>query len=347
MTAPQVSGPSEPGLVVIGASAGGVETLRRVVGGLPADLRAAVCVVLHLAPGSPSALAGILDRLGPLSCRTAAHGAPLRAGEIVVAPPDRHLLVTDGRSELTVGPHENGHRPSVDVLFRSAAAATGRRVVGVVLSGTRDDGTAGLAAIKAHGGAAIVRDPDEALYAGMPASALAHVSVDAVVSSDRIAGVIVGMVSGEHGSIAATPNDPGQTRLGGEPVISVSHEYRGVVSEYQDAGLTHWRSQVGHRHSPASLADAQAEGVEATLWAAVRALKDRHSLLERMTVQLEERDLPPSARSLERRANEFGEQGRAVRQTVNRAGEMTLGKIADDDERDRHQTEESLDANRR
>ena len=247
MTARQVSGPSEPALVVIGASAGGVETLKRVVGGLPADLPAAVCVVLHLAPGSPSALAGILDRLSPLPCRTAGHGAPLRAGEIVVAPPDRHLLITDGRCELTVGPRENGHRPSVDVLFRSAAAATGRRVVGVVLSGTRDDGTVGLAAIKAQGGATIVQDPDEALYAGMPASALAHVSVDAVASSDRIAGVIVGMVSGERGSIAPTRDDSRQTRLGAEPVMSVSHEHGGGVSECQDAGLTQRRCRAGHR----------------------------------------------------------------------------------------------------
>lgn len=342
MTARQVSGPSEPGLVVIGASAGGVETLRRVVRGLPADLRAAVCVVLHLAPGSPGALAGILDRLGPLPCRTAGHGAPLRAGEILVAPPDRHLLITDGRAELTVSPRENGHRPSVDVLFRSAAAAKGRRVVGVVLSGTRDDGTAGLAAIKAHGGATIVQDPDEALYAGMPASALAHVSVDEVATSDRIAGVIAGMVNGERRSIAATPNAPGAIRLEGEPVRSVSHEYGGGVSEYRDAGLTHWRGRAGRRYSPTSLADNQAK---TTLWAGVRAVKNRHSLLERTTVPLEERDLPRAVRSLDRHAKEVGEQVPAGRDGVSRVAETTWRKIADD-EIDRHETEESLDASR-
>lgn len=140
-------------------------------------------------------LAEILNRVGPLPCRPAADGEPLRAGEVVVAPPDRHLVISDGLAKLTVGPQENGHRPSVDVLFRSAAAARDGRVVGVVLSGTRDDGTAGLAAIKANGGSAIVQDPNDALYPGMPASAIAHVAVDAIARADEIPGVIVRLVS--------------------------------------------------------------------------------------------------------------------------------------------------------
>jgi two-component system, chemotaxis family, protein-glutamate methylesterase/glutaminase len=336
----------EPGLVVIGASAGGVETLRRVVGGLPADLSAAVCVVLHLAPGSPSALAGILNRVGPLPCRAAVDGESLRAGEVIVAPPDRHLVVVDGRVQVKVGPRENGHRPSVDVLFRSAASAKDGRVVGVVLSGTRDDGTAGLAVIKANGGAAIVQDPDDALYAGMPTSALAHVSVDAVATSDEIPGVIVRMVSEERRQLVKASHNPGHSRLGGEPVISICPECGGVLSEYHDAGLTQWRCGVGHRYSPASLADAQAEGVEATLWAAVRALEDRHALLARMAAQLVERDLVRSARSLERRAREAGEQAQAVRETVSRAAKTTLRSLADDGEIDPHETEEALDADR-
>src|SRR5579884_3723136 len=167
-------------LVVMGASAGGVEALRRVVAGLPAELPAAICIVLHLAPDSPSALPKILERAGALPCRAASDGEPLEPGSVLVAPPDRHLVVEDGRVRLTVGPRENGHRPAIDTLFRSAAAR-GDRVVGVVLSGTRDDGAAGLAVIKANGGGAIVQDPKEAMYAGMPRSALASVQVDAVV----------------------------------------------------------------------------------------------------------------------------------------------------------------------
>jgi two-component system, chemotaxis family, protein-glutamate methylesterase/glutaminase len=184
-------------LVVIGASAGGVEALKSVVAGLPPDLPAAVCIVLHISPDSPSALAGILRRAGRLPCRPAEDGDALAEGEILVAPPDRHLVVEDGRVHLTIGPRENHHRPSVDALFRSAALQRGEDVIGVILSGMRDDGTAGLAMIKSRGGATIVQDPADALYCGMPSSALEHVAVDAVVPSAAVAGAIAAMVNGQ------------------------------------------------------------------------------------------------------------------------------------------------------
>lgn len=201
-------------VVVIGASAGGVQTLVRVVRGLPANLRATICVVLHIAPGSPSALPSILRRAGVMPCRAAVDGEELRDGEILVAPPDRHLVVSDGHVLLTVGPPENGHRPAVDALFRSAATAQDGKVVGVILSGTRDDGTAGLAMIKSCGGMAIVQDPAEALYPGMPANALAHVQVDAVVPSDRIAETIVRVVNGDLDPVGSPSPNPGS---GGNP----------------------------------------------------------------------------------------------------------------------------------
>lgn len=198
-------------LVVIGASAGGVEVLTRVARGLPADLRAAICIVLHVAPGSPSMLAHILGRAGPLPCRSARDGERLRQGVIFVAPPDHHLMIEDGHVRVTSGPRENGHRPAIDVLFRSAAAAFGGRVVGVVLSGTRDDGSAGLAVIKASGGATIVQDPKEAMYSGMPASAIANVAVDAIVPSELVASTIAAMVRGEAPPLAAGPMIPNPT----------------------------------------------------------------------------------------------------------------------------------------
>lgn len=180
----------------MGASAGGVETLRRVVADLPTDLAAAVCVVLHISPGAPSALAAILQRAGSLPCRAVGDHETLHPGAILVAPPDRHVVIEDSHVALSAGPRENGHRPSVDALFRTAAESLGSRVIGVVLSGMRDDGTAGLAMIKAHGGLAVVQDPDDALYRGMPSSAIAHVEVDAVVPAARIAQTIVRMVGG-------------------------------------------------------------------------------------------------------------------------------------------------------
>lgn len=323
-----VAAPERHHIVVIGASAGGVETLQRVVRGLPSDLPATICIVLHLHPGSPSALAAILQRATALPCRTAVDGEPLRGGEILVAPPDRHFAVEDGHVRLTVGPRENGHRPSVDVLFRSAAAAQDGRVVGVVLSGTRDDGTAGLAVIKAHGGAAIVQDPEEALYGGMPANAIAHVHVDRVVPSDKVADAIVTMVNGGPNA-PSRPDNPGPRPLPGTPVVTACPECGGVLSENREAGVTQWRCKVGHRYSPESLADAQAESVEAAMWAAVRALEDRQALLDRMGTQLESRGHSRSAASFRRRAGEAARHAEVVRSALSDAASSTLVSIED------------------
>jgi two-component system chemotaxis response regulator CheB len=199
-------------LVVIGASAGGVEALKRVVSGIPPGLPAAVCVVLHLAPGSHSALAHILERAGPLPCCSAVDGAALRTAEIVVAPPDRHLVIEGRVARLTEEAPESGHRPAVNALFRSAAAARAGRVVGVILSGTQDDGAAGLAVIKERGGATIVQSPADALYPGMPTSALARVEADAVAPSDLIGEAIGAILRGE--APAAGTEFPAEHRAG-------------------------------------------------------------------------------------------------------------------------------------
>ncbi len=200
---------------MIGASAGGVDALKRLVAGLPADLPAAVCIVLHLAPGSPSALAGILDRAGPLPCRFADLDQSLHIGEVVVSPPDHHLEVEGGRVHLTAGAREDGHRPAINILFRTAAAARGSRVVGVILSGTMDDGAAGLAVIKAAGGATVVQSPEDAQYPGMPTSALANVSVDAVVPSKLMGETIAAIVKGDELPAAATPRSAPSTSRSG------------------------------------------------------------------------------------------------------------------------------------
>lgn len=177
-------------LVVVGASAGGVEALRAVVSTLPADFPGTVVVTMHLAAGSHSALAGILDRAGPLPARPARHGASLEPGTVYVARPDRHLLTEDGSLVLTQGPTENGHRPAVDATFRSAALTGGPKVIGVVLSGVLDDGAAGLRAIVDRGGLAVVQDPADALYSGMPENALALVDTEYVARAVEIGALL-------------------------------------------------------------------------------------------------------------------------------------------------------------
>lgn len=317
-------------LVVVGASAGGVGTLRLLVAGLPRDLPAALCIVLHTAPRGSSALASILQRAGRLKCRAAHDGDELEPGRILVAPPDRHLVI-DGRNvRLTLGPRENGHRPSVDTLFRSAAKAGDGRVIGVVLSGARDDGTAGLAMIKSHGGGAIVQDPDDALYAGMPASALAHVAVDAVVPAERLATAVADMVNGLTPPKPLPPHPPSSSNenpkgpLENTGVATVCPECGGVLEERSEAGMTQWRCRVGHRYSPESLTDAQAEGVEAALWAAARVLEDRVGLLSRIAHRAETRGEIRSARTFRRRAESAGSQAQLVREALSQAAPATL-----------------------
>ncbi|TWP50868.1 chemotaxis protein CheB [Lentzea tibetensis] len=178
--------PARRDLVVVGASAGGVEALTKFVASLPANLPAAVAVVLHMPSRGPSALHFILSRSGPLRCVPVSDGQPVRPGRVYVAPPDRHLVVSGEQLRLSDEPPALGHRPSVDVLFSSAARTRGARTIGVVLSGALADGTAGMVAIKSRGGVALVQDPVEARCSGMPLSVIRHVRVDHVLPVGEI-----------------------------------------------------------------------------------------------------------------------------------------------------------------
>jgi two-component system chemotaxis response regulator CheB len=175
-------------LVVVGASAGGVEALREFAAGLPGDLAASVLVVLHLPAGGTSALPAILSRSGPLPARSARTGMPMEHGVIYVAPPNHHLIVLDGQVALSHGPTENGRRPAINALFRSAAVTAGPRVTGVLLSGVLDDGVAGLVSIASRGGRTIAQDPAEALYPGMPRHAMQSLAVDHVLPAGAVRG---------------------------------------------------------------------------------------------------------------------------------------------------------------
>lgn len=177
-------------IVVVGASAGGVEALTQLVAGLPPDLRVSLFIVIHFPAQGKSILPDILNFYGPLGATHAKDAEVIEHGRIYVAPPNYHLLLKRGYVCLGQGPKENGTRPAIDVLFRTAARAYGCRVVGVLLSGTLTDGTAGLRAVKKRGGVAVVQNPDDALFCGMPKSAIKHVEVDYILPVSTIASTL-------------------------------------------------------------------------------------------------------------------------------------------------------------
>jgi two-component system chemotaxis response regulator CheB len=182
-------------IVVVGASAGGVEALIQLTKALPADFPAPIFVTIHIPPDSPSILPEILKRHGRLDARHAQDGMLYKAGTIYIAPPDHHMLIgSDRMVRLDRGPRENRHRPAIDPLFRSAAVAAGPAAIGAVLTGALDDGTAGLIAIKQCGGVAIVQDPADAAYRTMPQSAIENVDVDYVLPLRDIPGKLVDLV---------------------------------------------------------------------------------------------------------------------------------------------------------
>jgi len=296
-------------LVVVGASAGGVEALRTLVSGLPADLAAAVLVVLHLPPGGTSALASILDRAGPLPATVARAGTPLEHGRIHVAPPDHHTLVRDGVVVLSHGPTENGHRPAINALFRSAAMARGPAVTGVLLSGALDDGVAGLRAIAAMNGLVVVQDPEEAIWRSMPEQAIAQVRVDHVLGAGAMGELLADVVretvdpvtvpipsellvlenmiatDGANGN----PAEQNPDVLG--PVTGfVCPDCQGGLMELEAA---RYRCFVGHAWTADALLDAQGSAWERALWMALRALDDKARLSQRMIEQARERGSPP------------------------------------------------------
>ena len=327
--------PHDVRVVVAGASAGGVEALVQFVGSLPTTIPYAVLVVLHVAPSGTSVLPSILARAARVPVASPGDGDAFRDGHVYVAPPDRHLLVEDGVLRLSQAPRENGHRPALDPTMRSAAEHYGAGAVGIVLSGSRDDGTAGLLAIKEHGGLALAQDPEEAPYDGMPRSAIAHVAVDAVLPVDRMADWILHVgeqhrihkgvgAAGGPGSAADNPRaplsdlepmpSPAQAR--GNGTRFTCPDCGGVLFERREAGLERFACSVGHVYSIDSLAAAQAEDIESALWAAVRTLEDRVALLGRIAARAAGSEHHRSARAFEAQARELAERARIIRSAI-------------------------------
>lgn len=321
-----------PSIIVVGASAGGIEPLKQVVHGLPADLPAAVCVVLHVPAHGPSLLPRILSRAGRLPAVHPADQAPLQAGRIYVAPPDYHLLVKRGHVRVTRGPRENSNRPAADALFRTAARSHGEKVIGVVLSGVLDDGTAGLLAVKQGGGVAVVQHPDDALYSGMPDSVLNHVPVDYCLPAAELPGLLTRLAA-ERAALPDRPGlagdqaqeadmaelDRGATHANhrpGTPSGFACPECGGALWELTDSDLLRFRCRVGHAWSAETLLAQQSDGLEAALWSALRALEEQASLAQRMAERAEKRGATSSLRSFERQVRDASAHAELIRRVL-------------------------------
>jgi two-component system chemotaxis response regulator CheB len=284
-------------LVVVGASAGGIDAITTLLAGLPADLPLAILVVLHVSPDSASLLPGIVGRASALPVRAAEDGLPLVMGEVCVAVPDRHLLVEPGTIRVVRGPRENRFRPAIDPLFRSAAWAYGSRVIGVLLSGMLDDGTAGLWAIKTCGGVTIVQDPQDARFGEMPRNAIAQLPIDHCVSASQL-GMLVDAVVRQPPRGTTAPAAAEQ--LGVETKMALRSEEgdiarmnrigklspytcpacHGSLWEVYDEHVLRFRCHTGHGFSAESLDAEHRDEYENALFGALRALEENARLAQ-------------------------------------------------------------------
>jgi two-component system chemotaxis response regulator CheB len=282
--------------IVVGASAGGVRALRGLLAGLPRDLPASVLVVNHIPPGAMSMLPLILEGAGPLPAKAAEDGERLTHGTVFVAPPDRHLVIHGQRWRLTRGPRENRVRPCIDTLFRSAAVELGPRVVGIVLSGTLDDGTAGLWAIKDRGGVAIAQQPEDADYPDMPQNARQNVTIDHVLPVAAIGAKLAEIVRGPTAEVVPVPAamaaEAALDREGhalqhgvlqlGRLSPNACPECHGTLVEIREDSIARYRCHTGHAYSLGTLLAETELAIERSLWNAVRAIEERSFLLRSM-----------------------------------------------------------------
>lgn len=320
-------------IVVVGASAGGIEAVVELVSHLPRDFPGSLFVVIHFPGSASSTLPSILSRAGPLPARHAQDGEPIQTGRIYVAPPDLHMLLEAGHIRLSSGPKENGSRPAIDPLFRTAARSYGPRVIGVILSGNLNDGTAGLITIKQRGGVAMVQTLETALYPGMPTSAMEHLAVDYALPPGEIAELLTELAQQPVDAleVRAMSNevDPvdQQDEVGHEdrhtqpgiPSTMSCPECHGVLWEIRDQELVRFRCRVGHAYSAEALLIHQSENLEAALWTALRALEEHSALSRRLASRAGSRGHARSASTFTEQAMDAEHHASVIR-TVLHAG---------------------------
>ena len=275
---------------MIGASAGGLAGVLEIVRGLTRDFAAALFVVIHTSPDNPGVLPLLLQRVSPLPVALVEDRQAIERGRIYVARPDHHLLLKRGHIRVTRGPKENGFRPAIDPMFRSAAEAYGPRVTGIILSGGLNDGTDGLLRITERGGLALAQDPQEATIPSMPLSAIQNVEVHSVLAAADIPGVLRQLV--RQTVPDAQANAPVEFRddaesgellhehaPSGAPSAYTCPECGGALWEAPEHGkLLRFRCHIGHGFTAEILLAEQGSKLEGALWGALRALEENAAL---------------------------------------------------------------------
>jgi len=310
--------PGKRNIVVIGASAGGIEALKRLFASLPPDSSASFFVVQHLSASYASQLDRILQSATAMPVVFAFDRQPIMPDTVYLASPDRHMVIEDQHLRITRGPRENRARPAIDVLFRSAALAFGPRVIGVVLTGSLDDGTAGLWQIKDQQGLAFVQDPDDAFHRSMPQSAIEHVETDFVGALDRLADKITWQVGQDLPLPAEKPPRPDQrienrVALGengmqagvmelGKPSKYSCPECSGVLIQVEEGRIVRFRCHTGHAYSIQSLLTDVNDTVDTSLWSTVRAIEERILILQQLADIADREGYPDKAARLRAKA---------------------------------------------
>jgi two-component system chemotaxis response regulator CheB len=328
-------------LIVVGASAGGVEALIQLARALPPGLPAALLVVCHFPPEGYSRLPEILSRSGPLLALHARDGEPVYPGQVYVAPPDHHLLVEpnrDGvqaRARLSRGPRENYLRPAIDVLFRSAARYFGPRVAGVLLSGTSNDGLSGLLAVRAAGGVALVQDPADALLPELPQAALAICGADVVATAVGLAPLLTDLVREDSpveggpampdaresadARIAADLDAQRQGERAGHGSVLSCPDCGGHLWQLDERTLVNFRCHLGHAFYAEVLLRRQSEELEAALWTAVRIFKEKAVLSAQLANRARQENNPQLAARFEEQVRLAERDGELIRQLLTQA----------------------------
>jgi two-component system chemotaxis response regulator CheB len=316
-------------LLVIGGSAGGFDALYRLVRALPPGLHAAVCVVIHTGATQSNLMAEILNAAGGLPVHTAVDGMAHAHGNVYIAPPNRHLLVNGSRLVLGTGPRESRARPAIDPLFRSAAVSHGPRAVGLLLSGTMDDGTSGLMAIKRGGGVTVVQSPADAAFPEMPENAVRYAAPHHVAPLSELSDLLVRLI-GETAIGDVKPMDdvrmeaevaagkPGLYAFEhlGKPSFFACPDCHGVMHEIGEGDFLRYRCHVGHTYTAAALGGALDQDLWQALSSALRALEERQVLLQRMAQQAQQTGAGHSAREFAARATEYAGQAETVRRVL-------------------------------